>query len=438
MYTQRYFALGIIAALALAATSTNAFADVAERGHVGAATCGSASCHNASRPWQTSSILQNEYITWSEFDRHSNAYQTLKSDEAKRIAWNLGLRPAHRSPLCLDCHSNNVPSGAREREFSLSDGVSCEACHGGAKDYLGPHVAGKNTHSDNIANGMIDIANPNIRAKVCGDCHLVNKNNFLGHRLYSAGHPRLRFELNSYTVAQPNHFRVDHDYILRKGEVSPVEVWIAGQLVAASLLADAVISQPASQQALIPELAFYDCFSCHQYTSKNAGEEGFHPHKGKAIPSAGYAFLMLKVIANAFELPQSEQINQHLELYKQPHNDKSKALAAAQALKAAAEAMQTATQLKKIKLQSVARLSTELLNEAKRGAKHRLIFAEQATMAMNAFAEQLAASTSTAEQQKLTEQLDRLYNSVDDEDNYSAAGFLRALEAVDQTLQKNH
>ena len=33
-------------------------------------------------------------------------------------------------------------------QFKMSDGVGCEACHGGAQRWLGDHVTGKTTHAD--------------------------------------------------------------------------------------------------------------------------------------------------------------------------------------------------------------------------------------------------------------------------------------------------
>ncbi len=49
-----------------------------------------------------------------------------------------------------------------------------------------------------------------------------------------AGHPRLSFELETFTVNQPAHYAVDDDYRQRKGNINSVNMWLAGIVVSAS------------------------------------------------------------------------------------------------------------------------------------------------------------------------------------------------------------
>ncbi len=47
----------------------------------------------------------------------------------------------------------------------MSDGVACEACHGPAEKWLGPHTAADNTHEGNVALGMLDTKKLDVRAQ---------------------------------------------------------------------------------------------------------------------------------------------------------------------------------------------------------------------------------------------------------------------------------
>jgi hypothetical protein len=81
-----------------------------------------------------------------------------------------------------------------------------------------------------------------------------------------AGHPRLSFELNTFSSIQPAHYQVDADYIERKGEYNELQIWAIGQLVASEQLLTNIREFPRS--GLFPELVHMDCLGCHQPMSK--------------------------------------------------------------------------------------------------------------------------------------------------------------------------
>src|SRR5690606_8941710 len=122
--------------VALAATLPQDGADT----HRGVASCASAVCHGSIVPKTDGNALQNEYRTWTLHDMHARAYKVLLNDESKLIAKKLGLANAHEADVCLDCHADNVAAGKRGRRFQLSDGVGCEACHGGAERWIKSHT----------------------------------------------------------------------------------------------------------------------------------------------------------------------------------------------------------------------------------------------------------------------------------------------------------
>jgi len=229
--------------------------------HLGVASCATGVCHGKLDEQQDSNVWLNEYRIWSAEDRHAGAYQTLLSPASKEMARKLGLPSAHTATICLDCHADNVPPERRGAKFQLSDGVGCEACHGGAEQWLESHTEPGVKHADNLARGMLATEDIDVRAEVCLSCHLGTKNQFATHRIMGAGHPRLSFELEAYTVNQPAHYGVDDDYIERKGAPSGFDVWRAGQVQSTRRQLALLNSELLGTG--VPDFAFYDCHSCH-------------------------------------------------------------------------------------------------------------------------------------------------------------------------------
>jgi hypothetical protein len=230
--------------------------------HLGVATCSGGNCHGATERPAGSSVPGDEYIIWSKRDKHRQAYAVLLGEPAIKMARALGLPDAAHQSLCLDCHADNVPPAQRGRQFQLSDGVGCEACHGGASAWLGLHISGA-SHRDNLAAGLYPIEQPVARAEKCLGCHAGVGKRFVDHRLYGAGHPRLSFELDTFTAIEPAHFVVDKGYIERKGQISDAQVWAVGQALAVVRKMDAALDPAHAHPGLFPEFAFYDCQSCH-------------------------------------------------------------------------------------------------------------------------------------------------------------------------------
>lgn len=229
---------------------------------LGVETCGSSQCHGASEPWRNATISMKERAIWQEHDKHAQAFVSLSSDAGRAIATKLGLADASQAPQCLSCHSTFVPLAQRGPRFSLNDGVGCESCHGPGSQFLATHVQPTAQHTSNIAAGLYPTNQPAPRAALCMSCHQGDDKRQLNHGLYGAGHPRLRFELDTYGALQPYHFVADADYRRRKPLASHLALWAAGQLRAAEQLLSQVKS--AHGQGLFPELANYDCLTCHR------------------------------------------------------------------------------------------------------------------------------------------------------------------------------
>ncbi|MEP7247491.1 MAG: multiheme c-type cytochrome [Gammaproteobacteria bacterium] len=232
--------------------------------HLGVSTCSSSVCHGSVKSNGNYNVQLNEYVTWSHEDTHSKAYSVLLNEKSRAIAAKLGLPSAQTAKICLDCHADNVPEAMRGKEFNLTDGVGCETCHGGAELWLEAHTTKKTTYEENLKRGMFATANVAPRAALCLSCHLGNSDKFATHRIMGAGHPRLSFELDTFLALQPPHHQVDKDYAARKPVYSRTAVWAYGQVEAARMQAQLVQQHFGRDGAPFPELALYNCHSCHE------------------------------------------------------------------------------------------------------------------------------------------------------------------------------
>src|SRR5271166_2411853 len=123
--------------------------------------CASSSCHGSIQPKQITRVAQNEYSIWAGQDKHARAYQVLSNDVSVRIGKILNLKsPPNQNQKCLACHALSVASEMRAQTFDISDGVSCEHCHGPAAGWLGAHTVKdweKRTADEKAQLGMRDL-----------------------------------------------------------------------------------------------------------------------------------------------------------------------------------------------------------------------------------------------------------------------------------------
>jgi hypothetical protein len=223
--------------------------------YVGVASCANSACHGSTQPLKTSRVLQNEYFTWLNSDRHAHAYNVLFNSKSKQIVRNMHLRGVpERETLCLDCHSSNVPSKLIAGHVDLEDGVQCETCHGPAGGWRNEHSEPGWTHEQSVARGMTDLRRTTVRASSCLGCHMGEARREVDHDLIAAGHPVLAFELDNYTETMPSHWN-------RKPDTHGVPAWATGQIVA---FRDSLsnLSRHA-RGSKWPEFSEMSCLDCH-------------------------------------------------------------------------------------------------------------------------------------------------------------------------------
>ncbi len=425
-------ALGPIAAAPAAAQTLPQYGDAA---HLGVQTCGGSTCHGAVKPWQNSAVLQNEFITWKKHDAHSQAYAALKSDRGRRIARNLGLGDPTQADICLDCHTDNVPENKRSKQFDITDGVVCESCHGGAENWLGVHVAGTGTHADNVAAGMYPTEDPEKRAELCLSCHYGDPRKFLTHRIMGAGHPRLVFELDTYTAGQPAHFRVDDDYRQRKDWANAVKTWAVGQAVAVRETLAAMADPKRNRAGIFPELVFFDCHACHHPMSNLRWQPQKGVDIGPGVPRLNDANLvMLRVVAGVVDEQLGRTIEEQTRAMHQASREGREATQ--QAVAALRDTMDGTVQTIRdhaFRGAEMTAVLNALVAEGLDGGYGDYADAEQATMAIASVASGMerAGVLKGEALADLNAALEKAYDATSDDEAYTPERFVAALKALD-------
>jgi hypothetical protein len=407
--------------------------------HLGVSSCGGSSCHGALEPWPNSTVQQNEFIIWQEKDPHAKAYKTLMSAESKRIAQNLGLGNAYEADECLDCHADNVPKERRAKGFQLSDGVGCESCHGGAVEWLGVHVSGQADHGKNVAAGLFPTEKPLARAKLCLSCHLGDKDRVITHRIMGAGHPRLAFELDTYTLTQPAHFRMDADYTQRKGMPDHIKTWALGQVVAVDAVMEAMLDPARNKDGIFPELVFYDCHSCHHPMSNVR----WAPRDGHAVPGVPRLndanLIMLAALLDKADPAMAEQLRARTKaLHQASLKGHDQTLAAVRDLRGLVNPMIARFEGTSFASSDLRGVMSALIARGLKGDYTDYAAAEQATMALSSVldAMKLAKVIDEPRYKDLSGILNQAYAAVEKDEAYSPKQFLSALQAFGAALTR--
>jgi Cytochrome c554 and c-prime len=410
--------------------------------HIGVASCAGSTCHGAIQPWKQSTVLQNEYVTWQRSDRHAKAYEVLLNERSKRIARNLGLPDAHTAAVCLDCHADNVPQDKRSRQFQISDGVGCEACHGGAVRWLGTHVSGAADHAANVAAGLYPTEDPLLRAKLCLSCHFGDDRKFVTHRIMGAGHPRMSFELDTFTNIQPAHFVPDDDYARRKKASNGVKTWAIGQAFALSTLLEAMIDPKRGRDGAFPELVLFDCQACHHSMDNLRWEARASTGVAPGIPRINDANLVILKVIAARAAPDTarELSDRGRALHKSVMEGQGPMVEAAKLLKQSVDKLVTAFAQREFGIEDMTALLPALTAEGLKGEYVDYAAAEQATMALNAVVDALkkAGMLSEAQQKNLGEAINGLYDAVAKDANYKPATFKSALQRFEGAIPQRN
>jgi hypothetical protein len=216
----------------------------------GSASCSNAQCHGAQAPNAPPKQAGNEFILWNgPKDPHRAAFKSLGAANAKgQQIWaayqkmhpELANAQAANSEACISCHALSIPAARQGKNYKLTEGVTCDSCHGPSEKYVQPHAAPAwlpKQYEQFLAQNNNDPAKAHaaflnqwgvyfnkpiaFRAQRCMSCHLE-----IDADMVTAGHPQPKFEMNWYTVTYADkHWTDPAGYFL-------ANLWATGQAVA--------------------------------------------------------------------------------------------------------------------------------------------------------------------------------------------------------------
>ena len=420
--------------------------------YIGPGSCAATSCHGSVKPVLGSRILQNEYSTWIIQDKHSRAYQALIGDIGERMARILKLgAKAEEAPKCLACHALSTTPEQRGRAFEISEGVSCENCHGPASAWLGPHTTRSWPHEKSVSLGMQDTRNVIRRTEKCLECHLGTKNKFVDHEMIAAGHPDLYFELDSFSAVMPRHWKVPREPEPGK----PVEdaawvgvrEWSTGQAVQLRAALDRLNwhakNERFDKKDVWPEYSELSCFACHHALgpAKDSWRQE-HGYVGRrpgdpAWNSSRYA--VFRLLAKQIDSASGQELDRQLLVVSEEMsklNPDRNVVAAAASVAAPltqriAERLATMPYDQAIALRMLQRIPDDAENIAL--ADERA--AEQAAMALDSLYIAYSKDAKPANAAEVRAAINGLFQQLENPSAYNADQFASALRRIRTLLQ---
>lgn len=137
----------------------------AENKYIGADKC--KSCHGAAESG-------DQYGHWKGM-KHAKAFETLVSEESKKLGVGKGIADPQKSDVCVKCHVTafGVPEAQIKKGFDRTHGVQCESCHGPGELHLKARFAA--AAKGDPAEGYVQVAADEIvtapKPETCLACH---------------------------------------------------------------------------------------------------------------------------------------------------------------------------------------------------------------------------------------------------------------------------
>jgi hypothetical protein len=415
--------------------------------YIGPGSCAATSCHGSVKPIAGSRILQNEYSTWIIQDKHSRAYQALTGDVGERMARILKLgAKAEEAPKCLACHGLNPPPEQRGRAFEISEGVSCENCHGPASGWLGSHTTKTWAHEKSVTLGMHDTRDVIHRTEKCLECHLGTKNKFVDHEMIAAGHPDLYFELDSFSAVMPRHWKSPRESEPGK----PVEdaawvgvrEWSAGQAVqlrtAMERLTWRARNERFDKKDAWPEYSELSCFACHHALgpAKDSWRQG-HAYIGRRPgdpPWNSSRYVVFRLLAKQVDSVSAMELDRQMlavaDEMSKLNPDRNAVASAASA--AAPLAQRIAQRLATMQYdQAVAlRMLQRIPDDAENIALADERAAEQAAMALDSLYIAYSKDAKPANAAEVRAAINALFQQLENPSSYNADQFASSLRQI--------
>ena len=420
--------------------------------YIGPGSCAATSCHGSVKPVAGSRILQNEYSTWIVKDKHSRAYQALTSDIGERIARILKLNAkAEEAPKCLACHALYTTPEQRGRPFELSEGVSCENCHGPASGWLGPHTTRDWPHEKSVAVGMRDVRDVIHRTEKCLECHLGTKEKFVDHEMIAAGHPDLFFELDSFSAVMPRHWKSPRESAFGKPVEDAAWVgvrdWSAGQAVQLRAEMDRLTwrakGERFDKKDVWPEYSELSCFACHHALAPAKDswrqEHGFAGRRpgDPAWNSSRYA--VFRLFAKQIDAANSQELDRRLlevsDEMSKLNPDRNLVVTSASAAAPLAQSIATRLATMPYDQAMVLRMLQRISDDAEAISLADERAAEQAAMAMDSLYIAYSKDAKPSNADEVRAAINGLFQQLENPSSYNADQFAASLRRIRAMLR---
>jgi hypothetical protein len=439
-------------ALCGAAQSTKPTTEVQK--YIGPGSCAATSCHGSVKPVADSRILQTEYTTWILKDKHSRAFQVLTSEVGERMARILKLgTKAEESPKCLACHALYATPEQRGRAFEISEGVSCENCHGPASAWLGSHTTRDWPHEKSVAQGMHDTRNVIHRTEKCLECHLGTNpqaaakqptNKFVDHEMIAAGHPDLYFELDSFSAVMPRHWKEPRESAPGKPAEDPnwvgVRDWSIGQAVQLRAAMERLTWR--AKKDTWPEYSELSCIGCHHslVPAKDSWRQQ-HGYAGRRPGDPAWnasRYLVFRVMARQVDSVSAQELEKQLSAVagemSRLNPDRNAVSAAASSAAPIAQRFAERLETMSYEPATALRAMQGITQEAESIALGDERAAEQAAMALDSLYIAYSKQGSPANANEVRAAINALFQQLENPSVYNADQFASALKRIRDLL----
>lgn len=138
---------------------------VAENKYIGSDKC--KNCHGAAESG-------DQYGKWKA-SLHAKAFETLASEESKKMCAEKGIADAQKADECVSCHVTafGVPDAQIKKGFDRTHGIQCEVCHGPGDNHMKARFAA--AAKGDAPAGYVQVPADEISAvptqDVCVKCH---------------------------------------------------------------------------------------------------------------------------------------------------------------------------------------------------------------------------------------------------------------------------
>ncbi len=227
-----------------------------------------------------------------------------------------------------------------------------------------------------------------------------------------------------------------------------VKTWAIGQALMVERRMNLMLDSKYAGDGLFPELAFFDCHSCHSPMSQSLPtKNGNFPAAWSPRPGTGVGpgvvkfndsnMLMLKIALDMAGSNLADKMASDMRaLHKAAQTSRGAMTSAASAARETARAAVKALSAKEVGKAEMMKAAKTLAQQSSQGFFADYESAEQATMALGAFVEamRVAGHIDSADYDNLSKQMEAVYGAVSDDEAFIRGAFISAVKKVNAAL----